>query len=235
MHVSTTNAVASSDGVKVLVYSGAGEGKTILCATAPAPCIISAESGLLSLRQKNIERIFGVATPGIAYDIPVIQVSTIQDLHEAYSMVVASSYGTVCLDSLTEIAEVILASEKLRVKDPRKAYGEMMDQVAELVKAFRDIKGKHVYMSAKIESVKDELTGAVRWGPAMPGAKLAQMLPYYFDEVWRLGVGRDANGKATRYLQTQPDSASSAKDRSGALELYELPNLGHCFSKILGD
>lgn len=235
MQISTTNASASSDGVKVLVYAESGAGKTILCATAPTPVIISAESGLLSLRKKNIERVYGVNTPGVSYDIPVVQVLTIEDLYAAYEYVLNSQFGTVCLDSLTEIGEVILANEKTLVKDPRKAYGEMMERVAGLVRAFRDIRGKHVYMSSKIEAVKDELTGAVRWGPSMPGAKLAQMLPYYFDEVWRLAVGRDKEGKVLRFLQTQPDQQSTAKDRSGSLEMYELPHLGHCFSKILGD
>lgn len=235
MKLSTTTASAMSDGVKVLVYGEAGSGKTILCATAPSPVIISAESGLLSLTRKNIERVYGVNTPGVCYDIPVVQVESFDDLAEAYSYVLAPQFGTVCLDSITEIAEVVLANEKKANKDPRKAYGETQDKMAGLVRGFRDIKGKHVYMSAKVEFVKDDLTGAMRWGPAMPGTKLSQMLPYYFDEVWRLGVVRDKEGRSARYLQTQLDQTSVAKDRSGSLEMWERPHLGECFNKILGE
>ena len=45
----TTNQAAQLHGVKALVYGPSGAGKTTLCATAPAPIIISAEAGLLSL------------------------------------------------------------------------------------------------------------------------------------------------------------------------------------------
>jgi hypothetical protein len=111
----------------------------------------------------------------------------------------------------------------------------MMDIVTSLIRSFRDIKGKHVYMTAKIEAVKDELTGAVRWGPSLPGAKMGGLVPYYFDEVWRMIVAKNAEQKLVRYMQTSMDQSSTAKDRSGALDMYEPAHLGHCFSKILGD
>lgn len=234
MKYTTTAESGLSDGVKVLTYAEAGGGKTMLCATAPSPVIISAESGLLSLQRKNIERVYGVGTPGIAYDIPVIVVESFDDLDHAYNAVLSGSFGTVCLDSLSEIAEVCLANEKKATKDPRKAYGETQDKMLHTVRKFRDIRGMHVYMTAKMEYVKDDVTGAMRWGPSMPGTKLSQMLPYYFDEVWRLVVVRDKEGRSARYLQTQPDQSSTAKDRSGSLEMWELPYLGSCFTKILG-
>ena len=40
------------EGVKVLVYGQAGAGKTRLIQTLPTPVIISAEGGLLSLREE---------------------------------------------------------------------------------------------------------------------------------------------------------------------------------------
>lgn len=235
VQLSTTNQSGASDGVKCLIYAESGVGKTAICATAPSPFIISAESGILSLRKKNIERIFGVDKPGICYDIPMMAISSLDDLYAAYEYAVSSRYGTICLDSLSEIGETVLASEKMRTKDPRKAYGEMIDTISGLIRGFRDIKGKHVVMTAKVEAVKDELTGAVRWGPSMPGAKLGPQLPYFFDEVWRMHVGKDAEGKLVRYLQTSTDLSSVAKDRSGALSMYELVDLGMIFQKILGD
>ena len=41
MQWTTTSQANASQGVKVLVYGGAGEGKTMLCATAPRPAIIN--------------------------------------------------------------------------------------------------------------------------------------------------------------------------------------------------
>ena len=233
------SSLAAIHGVKCLVYGRAGFGKTSLTATAPAPVLISAESGLLSLAKENIERMYGVGTRGISYEIPVIEITTIQDLIEAEvwarTSPEAQQFQTICLDSLTEIAEKVLSNAKGQVKDPRQAYGELIEKMTSTVKAFRDLKGKHVYMSAKEERSKDEATGVTLAGPAMPGSKLGQQLPYLFDEVFHLGKAKDpASQQDYRYIRTQPDFNYDAKDRSGALAELETPHLGYIFSKIMG-
>lgn len=223
LQFSTTDQASAAAGVKVLVYGDAGMGKTTLCATAPAPIIISAESGLLSLRK---------------YRIPVIEIKTIDQLTEAYDWSTRSAearqFATICIDSISEIGEVVLANAKRQVKDPRQAYGELIEKMTMTIRAFRDLPGKHVYMAAKMEPMKDELTGVVRYGPAMPGSKLGPQLPYFFDEVFRLGVNKSPQGETYRFLQTQPDLQYTAKDRSGSLAAIESPDLNHVFAKILG-
>jgi hypothetical protein len=221
------------------VFARAGLGKTTLTATAPTPVLISAESGLLSLRRDNLERLFGVNTPGITYNIPVIQITTIQDLTEvemwARQSHEAAQFQTICLDSLTEIGEQVLANAKMQVKDPRQAYGELIEKMNITVKAFRDLSGKHVYMSAKEERVKDEATGVALAGPSMPGTKLGPQLPYLFDEVFNLGTSQNPTTKEHyRFLRTRPDFNVDAKDRSGALDEVEYPHLGNIFNKIMG-
>lgn len=236
----TTSQLSTTHGTKVLVYSGAGAGKTLLCATAPRPLLISAESGVLSLSRRNIEKVFGVGTPGISYDIPVMEVKTLAQLVEAYQWLLQPSnrarehFSTVCIDSLSEIAEVMLANLKANTKDPRQAYGEMMDRMMVLVRNFRDLAGFNVYMSAKMEYSKDEGSGFTKYQPSMPGNKVGQQLPYLFDEVWYLGVNRNTDGSSYRYLKTQPDAQYVAKDRSGALDEYEMPALFNAFYKISG-
>lgn len=236
---STTGQAAHVQGVKCLVYAGSGEGKTVLCATAPRPVILSAEAGLLSLSRANLERLFGVGNPDISYDIPVLQITNVQALSDAYTLFATSqearnSFGTICLDSLSEIGEAVLANAKAQVKDPRQAYGELIDKTVELVKRFRDLPGYNVYMAAKMEPMKDEQTGVVKYGPSMPGSKLGPQLPYLFDEVFRLGKGQTPQGQKYRFLQTEGDLQYIAKDRSGLLEELEPPNLNHVFRKILG-
>lgn len=220
--ITTAAQAAALHGVKILCYGRAGMGKTTLCATAPTPIILSAEAGLLSLRQ---------------YDIPVIEIRTIDDLQDAYQWATESAeaapFETICLDSLSEIAEVVLTNAKRTSKDPRQAYGELIERMGVTVRAFRDLSGKHVYMSAKQESIKDETAGTTTYGPSMPGSKLGGQLPYMFDEVLRLTVGRTPDGTEYRYLQTRPDFQSEAKDRSGALAAMEEPNLTTVINKIL--
>ena len=93
--------------------------------------------------------------------------------------------------------------------------------------------GKHIYMSAKQESIKDETAGITLYGPSMPGSKLGGQLPYLFDEVFKLGLGRTTEGVEYRYLQTRPDFQSDAKDRSGTLDAMEQPDLTHIINKVL--
>lgn len=234
----TTSQQASSHGCKALVYAESGAGKTMLCATAPKPCIISAEAGLLSLSRANIERVYGVGTPGISYDIPVMQVTTLQDVVDIFAWFTnpvnraSEHFSTICLDSISEIAEKVLVNAKLQVKDPRQAYGELVDKMMDMVKKFRDLPGFNVYMSAKMEPMKDEMTGITRYWPSMPGKQLGPALPYLFDEVFRLGVNKTPQGQKYRFLQTDQDLQYLAKDRSGQLDELEPANLTHVFSKI---
>lgn len=220
----TSRQAADLQGVKTLVHSRAGMGKTTLCATAPAPFIISAEAGMLSLR---------------GHDIPTVVISTMAEMFEVYAFLNGSTearqYQTICLDSISEIAEVVLNAEKLKNKDPRKAYGEMQDQMASLIRAFRDLRGRNVYFSAKQKATKDEVTSVTLYGPSMPGQNLSQQLPYFFDEVFSLEVYRDhTTQQEWRYLRTKPNFQFEAKDRSGALDEMEQPNLTHIFNKIMG-
>ena len=103
----------------------------------------------------------------------------------------AKNFQSIGLDSISEIGEVVLNNAKRQVKDPRQAYGELIEKMETLVRAFRDIPGKNVLVSAKMEPTKDELSGIVKYGPSMPGAKLGPKLPYFFDIVMRLGIGKD--------------------------------------------
>lgn len=217
----TTKTAGLANGVKMLVYGGAGSGKTRLCRTLPRPMILSAESGLLSLR---------------GHDILAALISQIQDLYSVYTWLTRSAEArlidSVCLDSVTEIAEVVLSNAKSISKDPRQAYGVLLEQMIVAVKAFRDLPEKHVYISAKMEFQKDEATGAMKYGPMMPGAKLGSQLPYLFDEVFFLGSMKGPDGKDYEYLQTTADFQHVAKDRSGALDKLEPPDLGHVLNKI---
>lgn len=222
LQFSTTDKEATDSGIKVLVYGESGVGKTVLCATAPAPIILSAESGLLSLKK---------------FKIPVIKITTLADLEEAYKWIVAGKNGantfqTICLDSITEMGEVVLANAKLTVKDPRQAYGELIERITKQIKQFRDLAGKNVYMAAKMEKSKDELSGMTLFGPSMPGQKMGPAMPYLFDEVFNLRICSTPEGRKYRALITEADLQYVAKDRSSALAAMEPPDLAKVFTKI---
>jgi phage nucleotide-binding protein len=213
---------ATAQAVKLLVYGQAGAGKTSLIPTLPKPVILSAEGGLLSIADTNL---------------PFIEITSMAELQEAYKWLTSSAeageFQSVALDSISEIAEVVLNAEKKINKDPRAAYGAMQEQMADVIRAFRDLPGKHVYMSAKLEKTQDEM-GRVLYAPSMPGNKTGQSLPYFFDEVLALRVEKDAEGNTRRALMTDGDGLWLAKDRSGKLEVWEDADLGDIIKKIGG-
>lgn len=212
----------SADGVKILVYGAAGVGKTSLIRSLPSPIILSAEGGLLSIHDANL---------------PYVEIGSMDDLREAYNWLSGSAeagaYKSVALDSISEVAEVVLHFELKKNKDGRAAYGEMNTTMTELIRAFRDLPGKHVYMSAKLEKSQDE-TGRMLYNPSMPGKSLTQQIPYFFDEVLALRAERDAEGITQRALLCDSDGFWLAKDRSGKLSQWESPDLGAIITKIMG-
>ena len=207
-----------NQGLKVLVYGQAGCGKTTLSKTLPTPVVLSAEGGLLSLKDDNI---------------PYLEIKSMTDLHEAYEWVSKSKdYESVVLDSISEIAEVVLSHEKKINKDGRAAYGEMDVQLSEIIRAFRDL-NMHVLMTAKLEKQQDEM-GRMLYFPSLPGNKTAQKLPYFFDEVLALRIEKDEDGKTQRALMCDSDGLWLAKDRSGKLSAWESPDLSEIIAKVGG-
>ena len=209
-----------TNGVKLLVYANAGAGKTSLIPTLPNPIVLSAEAGLLSIADA---------------DVPFVEVSSYESLMEAYAWLTQSAeakgFDSVALDSISEIAEVVLNYEKKIAKDPRAAYGAMQEQMTDLIRAFRDLPEKHVYFTAKCEKSADE-TGRLLYAPSMPGNKTGQQLPYFFDEVLALRVEKDADGNPQRALMCDSDGIWQAKDRSGKLSTWESADLGAIIAKI---
>lgn len=219
MEITNTKDIAAAH-IKVLVHGGAGAGKTRLCSTTGGrPIILSAESGLLSLAGE---------------DIDVIEIKNMQDLYDAYAFLQDDvEYDWVCLDSISEIAEVVLEAEKRKTNDPRKAYGELQTIMMSLMRSFRDLP-KNIYLSAKQEKTKDEITGGLVYAPSAPGQKIGQAMPYLFDIVMALHSWKDENGEIQRALQTHKDAQYEAKDRSGKLDVVEPPSLEHIYKKIIG-
>jgi phage nucleotide-binding protein len=213
----------AAEGVKLLVYGAAGAGKTSLIPTLPTPVVLSAEGGLLSIA---------------GAEVPYIEISSMETLREAWKWLAesaeAKAFESVALDSISEIAEVVLNSEKKATKDPRQAYGAMQEQMTDIIRAFRDLPGRNVLMTAKLEKQQDEM-GRVLYSPSMPGNKIGQALPYFFDEVLALRVEKDAEGSVQRILMCDSDGLWLAKDRSGLLDMWEQADLGAIIRKIRGE
>lgn len=213
MALTITSSKTELKYVKCVVYGDSGNGKTFLCSTAPRPIIISAEDGLLSVSD---------------FDLPVIKVKSLREAEQAFKMAKDGPYDTICLDSLSELAELILEEYKPQEKDPRKAYLKMGEDLTRFLRKVRGLE-KNVVILVKLGTLTDEFTETTVHAPGTPGKAFTQSLPYFFDLVLCLRV--DIKGK--RYIQTQPDLQYKAKDRSNKLNVKEEANLTTIFNKIL--
>ena len=218
MQILNTSKITAKDGIKVLVYGPSGVGKTRLALTVQSPFVFSAEKGLLSLRGSNI---------------PYVDISTYSQMQEAYKWFVGSNeskqVGTLFLDSLTEIAQVILSEEKNKTKDPRKAYGAMQDSVYELIRQFRDMKGRNIALLCWEQLIEQGMSKKAC--PVIPSEKLLAALPYFWDLVLHHHHGRTQTGVVYQAFHTKDCDWWTAKDRSGQLDEIEEPNLGKLFLK----
>jgi AAA domain len=225
--LSNVSELARANGVKVLVHGPPGVGKTVLCASANVDqtkiAIISAEGGLLSVRN--------TACLGA-------EVRSFRELEEAYQFFAHNAgaiahFDTICLDSVSEIAEICLSTEKKGQKHAMKAYGEMADKMKGIIRAFKDLPYNLVFTAMQ---EKNETDVGTKFFPALPGQQLAgkvNWISHQFDEVFSYRMIQAEGGVSRRLLQTQPDASFDAKDRSGSLEFWEEPDLQTIFRKIL--
>lgn len=220
----------TSDGIKALIYSEPGNGKTTLAATLDLKrtLIISFESGLLSILDES----------GFE-DLQYVEPSNLTDLKEIYDSLkndkdLAAKYDTIFIDSLSEISDMMLEALKqdptvyTGMKDNMKLYMINQEKVVGIAKSFRDLKGYNVIMTALAATKTTNMVEKLL--PSMAGQKLADKLPPLYDFVWYLEVTSDGE----RRLITQPTSSITAKSRSRKLESAETPNLGEILLKIKG-
>lgn len=221
VYIDSTENVAL-EGIKMIVYSPAGFGKTVLCSTAPTPLIISAEKGLLSLKDTPVD---------------FIEINDMGDFGEAYeyfSDPEQCEYETICIDGISDISEVMLAELKPQFTDKRQAYGELGDRIVGLLKELRKLSHVNIVITAKARQIINDV-GVSSYVPSAPGQVIPDAIPYIFDLMLPLKIGKDDEGNAFRFLQTQPDLHWAAKDRSGSLDTYEAPDLTALFAKIRGE
>jgi hypothetical protein len=147
-------------------------------------------------------------------------------------------YKWVYFDSITEVGGIVI---RMLEKDPRFSraqmtmprYGEYTKIMTSIILGFRDLPFYNVVFTGLVEQKEDDGAKA----PAsilLPGSKIPENLPAFFDEVLYYGIKRDGK-EDKRYLLTTATSEAYAKDRSNKLDKYEKPDLKQIANKIRGE
>src|ERR1019366_1373634 len=107
---------AKTFGVKLLCYGPPGSAKTPMCNYAPRPLLLATEPGLLSMRGSTVPT-YEASTP-----------AKINDFFKwFFSSVETKNFDTLCIDSVSQMADVFLQQSLKDNKHGMKAYGEMAE------------------------------------------------------------------------------------------------------------
>jgi len=233
-----SSAALTPTSYKVLLHGAPGTGKTFSIATAESPLLILTEKGGSdSLTPSNLERVFGVGTPGIAYDIPVAEAFT----HDAFIEVMrfltkseeARKFKTIFLDSASQLSTISLKHYSAKEAHGAAAYGEMGREILSIFSAILDLP-VDVVCTAHTKRVEEGTPDAkiVKNVPDFEGKMLIQELPHYFSEWYFADTDFAADGSTRYVVRTVRSPRGEAKSRFGHLAPVEYPNWRDIFGKL---
>lgn len=208
-------------GVKALVYGGAGSGKTPIFNTAPRPVLMVCEPGMLSMRNSTV---------------PAWEANTVPKIEEFFKWFFESAesrnYDTLGIDSVSQMAEIILEDKLKIISHGLKAYGEMATAVMKNINKLYYFPQKHLYLIAKQMTVDE--SGVQKRKPYFPGKDLNVKIPHLFDLIMHLGLHNIPGVVgAQKAFCTAETIDLLARDRSGRLASYEPPNLTDIINKAM--
>lgn len=216
------STLAQRYGAKCIAYGPPGAGKTPLMKTAPRPVLCVTEPGMLSMRD--------------ATNIPAWEAYTPATISEFFKWAKESpearNFDTICVDSVSQMAEIILKEELQRNKDGRKAYGEMSRRVMDILNDLYYLPQKHVYLIAKQGNFEEG--GSMVTKPYFPGQDLNVKVPHMYDEILHIAKVNVPNmTQPVTAIRTASTFNIMARDRSGKLAEIEPADLTALFAKIM--
>lgn len=229
------SSLAKRFGVKSIIFGGPGSGKTPLMNTAPKPVLLVTEPGMLSMRNSPIKHC------RVATTYPEIS----DFLTWFFKSNEAKQFHTLGIDSISNIAEIVLKEEMSKCKDGRMAYGKMSEKVMQICDSLFYMPEKHIVLIAKqcfVENGKQTLiqNGEVNYEsilqkrPFFPGKDLNIKTTHLFDNVMHLGEANVPGQQApVKVLRTKEVTEIFARERSGLLNELEPPNLDAIFTKAM--
>jgi hypothetical protein len=203
----TSTKDMSLDYAKVVLYGPPGSGKTTMGATFPDVLFLSAESGLLSVRDKAID---------------VWTINEWEDLEEAFAYLRKGdhAYKSVVLDSLTEVQKKLNEHIVKKFPGKRRDYDDLMsqsdwgyaiDKLRKMCRAFRDLPMNVVFIALEQTEAGE---GETVTKPALSGKTMAVELMGWVDAaVYCPGPIKDEDGNMQYLGQTVAAKGRMAKIR----------------------
>lgn len=177
-------------------------------------------------------------------NVDLVRVTDFQEIQNIYNFLALShdhGYGTVILDTLTEIQKLSMdrimkrvKSEDASIEMPRmRDWGINIDQMRQMTRAFRDLP---IHTIFTCHSKEDSDNTGIRYIKPSLSGKLSNEVAGYMDMVVYLYVKEDDDGKPIRVLMSHSSESHVAKDRSDMLPQYlKKPTMKLIYGYVMGD
>lgn len=212
-------------GVKSICYGAPGSGKTPLSNTAPRPVMLACEPGLLSMRTSDVPTY-------TAWEVGEGHVKTAKRIDDFFQWVFNSielkNFDTIIVDSVSEMANIYLSDAEKKNAHGLKAYGDMAENVMHHLRRLYYMQQKHIYLICKQEILEPYYRR-----PAFPGKELHREIPHLYDLIMNIGKFSIPNYGEAKAIRCIESFDCLARDRSGNLNEFELPDLSSIFNKCM--
>lgn len=195
-----------SHKMDVLVYGKAGTGKTVLGSTFPKPIFIDTESGLLSVRKKDIAFLSCKRSEN--------KVAWWKEIKEATALAVSSpDHESIIIDSFSGVFDAMLGAvefaQEIRTKggevDGYKKWGLLWEWTLNYIALVRGSNKNVLFICG--EAFDQDNSGRAFFYPSLVG-KAKSNIAHYFDEFYHSEI------KGGEYkLLIRPTGLYTAKSR----------------------
>lgn len=258
--ITADQRLAEHRGIKGVIFGRSGIGKTSLLWTLSASTTLffDLEAGDLAIEGLAIDAIrprtwtecrdfavfIGGPNPALRDDqaySPAHYAAVCKKFGDPEAL---AKYDTVFIDSITVAGRLCFQwckgqpeahSEKTGKPDVRGAYGLHGREMIAWLTHLQHTRGKNVWFVGILDEKLDDFNRKV-FVPQIDGSKTGLELPGIVDQVITMAEIKGEDGQLQRGFVCQTLNAWGypAKDRSGRLELLEVPHLGRLMDKIRG-
>lgn len=221
----TNTKDCASQKKSYLIFGATKTGKTLLAATLPANEV------LLINTENNLDSLYGA-------DINTVNCQSYDAFMEILDAVIAGSITPkwLYLDSISDLMTKVFNEEKKKSNDGRQVYTSFEEKYGDIMAKFKNLPCNIVAIGRQTQ-VKDEITGGMIFGAALPWAKIQSDLPYNFSAVLATRCAKGEDGNDYYSLQCHPCSQYQVGVRTqfgkpNPLNAYEEPDLEALHNKI---
>lgn len=209
-----------------LIFGATKTGKTLLASTLPEGKV------LLVNTENNLDSLYGA-------NITTVKCQTYKDFIEILEAIKSGKMTPewLYIDSISDLMQKVFNETFKNIKDGRQAYSEFERQYHDIITRFKHLPC-NVVAIGRMTQIKDDITGGMIFGAALPWAKLQNDLPFNFSAVMATRTSKGEDGKDYYAIQCHPCSQYAVGVRTqfgkpNPLKNFEEPNLLAIHNKIV--